>query len=396
MNKILEDINFPHNLDVNKKEDLFNFFFNINPNGFRRFGKHEFKFSQIFPIIYSDFLTWKFPDDWSFSQKMYHYLHNDKELKIGKCKECGKQIKWKSFSIGYLHIFCSNRCGTINKETQLKKENTCIELYGCKSYSQTNEYKNKVKTTSQNNWGVDNYTQTNEYKYKSKETCQNNWGVDYVTQSEEIKNKIKETWSKKSNSELEGIKNKTKKTNIINWGVDNYSKTNKFKDQYKSTCQEKWGVDNVFQTEEIKQKSREKCYNKWGVYSYSQTNEFAQKRVKKIPFNNLTFDSSWEVIVYKFCQEHNIPCEYQPNIQFEYEYEGKKHIYQPDFLINGKLYEVKGEHFFEGDKMINPYNRLLDEKYESKYQCMIQNNVIIIRKKDIDEIKSNNYIFEKG
>lgn len=80
------------------------------------------------------------------------------------------------------------------------------------------------------------------------------------------------------------------------------------------------------------------------------------------------------------------PCEYQPDIQFEYEYDGKKHIYQPDFLINGKIYEVKGDQFFEDDKMINPYDRTFDGLFESKHQCMLNNGVIILRNKHISNL----------
>lgn len=68
-------------------------------------------------------------------------------------------------------------------------------------------------------------------------------------------------------------------------------------------------------------------------------------------------------------------------------YDGKKHIYHPDFLINNQLYEVKGGHFFDGDKMINPYDRSQDGLYEAKHQCMINNNVIILKENDINKLK---------
>lgn len=34
--------------------------------------------------------------------------------------------------------------------------------------------------------------------------------------------------------------------------------------------------------------------------------------------------------------------------------------------------------------MRNPFNHSLDEKFEIKHQCMIQNNIIIWTKKDIE------------
>ena len=84
--------------------------------------------------------------------------------------------------------------------------------------------------------------------------------------------------------------------------------------------------------------------------------------------------------IYKTCKENNLYVEYHPNITFEYfGADNKKHYYHPDFKIQDKLYEVKGEHFFDGDKMINPYDRGLDNLFEAKHQCMKNNGVVILR-----------------
>lgn len=52
----------------------------------------------------------------------------------------------------------------------------------------------------------------------------------------------------------------------------------------------------------------------------------------------------------------------------------------PDFEIDGKLIEVKGDHLF--DEHNNP---IFDHKHpwKEKYQCMLNNNVTIWRFKDI-------------
>jgi hypothetical protein len=71
-------------------------------------------------------------------------------------------------------------------------------------------------------------------------------------------------------------------------------------------------------------------------------------------------------------------------------------------LIEGKLVEVKGDYFFENDKLINPYNRSLDYIAEAKQKCMEENNVIILKwqniKKYIDYVNlayGKKYIEEK-
>lgn len=63
----------------------------------------------------------------------------------------------------------------------------------------------------------------------------------------------------------------------------------------------------------------------------------------------MTFGSSWEFLVYDFLLENHIDFEYQPAISLPYDYHGTHHTYHPDFLVNGKIYEVKGDQFFRTD-----------------------------------------------
>lgn len=108
----------------------------------------------------------------------------------------------------------------------------------------------------------------------------------------------------------------------------------------------------------------------------------------------MTFGSSWEFNVYDFLIENSIEFEYQPSISFDYEYDGRTWTYHPDFLINGKVYEVKGDMFFRvnestgKEEMFCPWGRkkLGEERWkwlcgksEAKHQCMLKNGVIILR-----------------
>lgn len=114
----------------------------------------------------------------------------------------------------------------------------------------------------------------------------------------------------------------------------------------------------------------------------------------------MTFDSSWEFEVYDFLKEHHIEFEYQIE-PIHYDYDNETHYYFPDFLVHNHKYEVKGEQFFRineitgKEEMFCPYreSEWTDEHYswicglyEAKHQCMIANNVIILRKKDIDNL----------
>ena len=117
----------------------------------------------------------------------------------------------------------------------------------------------------------------------------------------------------------------------------------------------------------------------------------------------MTFGSNWEFKVYDFLTENHIEFEYQPEISFEYEYDGNKHTYHPDFLVNGKIYEIKGDQFFRinestgKEEMYLPWKgNLSDEEYEykcglyeAKHQCMIKNDVIILREYELLNLKES-------
>lgn len=118
------------------------------------------------------------------------------------------------------------------------------------------------------------------------------------------------------------------------------------------------------------------------------------------------FDSTWEVKVYEFCMDNGIPVEYSPSISYNYEYGGKTWTYHPDFKINGRIYEVKGDNFFRindstgQEEMFNPYRNpdWSDEryewecgKYEAKHQCMLKNNVTILRELDVSHLMKDKF-----
>lgn len=121
----------------------------------------------------------------------------------------------------------------------------------------------------------------------------------------------------------------------------------------------------------------------------------------------MTFGSSWEFIVYDFLLENHIEFEYQPEISLPYEYKGTHHTYHPDFIVDGRVFEVKGDNFFRfnestgREEMFCPYrdDDWSGEKYnwmcglyEAKHQCMIANNITILRSQDINSISQDMFI----
>ena len=118
---------------------------------------------------------------------------------------------------------------------------------------------------------------------------------------------------------------------------------------------------------------------KYGSVCPLRNNNLKKISFSKYLFNNICFDSAPELAFYIWLSDNNIKFEYQPNITFEYEFEGKKHFYMPDFLVENQLIEIKGRQFLNEDgTWRNPYNKNQNEICEAKHQCVLKNNVKIL------------------
>ncbi len=419
----LDDYGFPLSYSVESKQDVFDFLKNIvvDKNGSLL---KEKTFKRLFPKLYdelNDFISHhSIMCDWSFKRKLYHFLLEDEDLKIGLCEVCGKKYtRFENFIYGY-HKYCSMQCTGKSSERLKKIKCTNLERFGYDNVVKSPEIRTKIKNTNLEKYGVEYPLQSSDIKEKWKNTNLEKYGCEYSVSSNEIREKVKQTNLEKYGCEnvfqSDIIKEKIRDTNNEKYYVDNPLQSLDIKEKWKNTnfekygceysinsqcCQdkvkatnlEKYGCENVFQSDLIKEKIKQTNLEKYGVENYAQTNDFSKYHRKRIEYDGLTFDSSWEVIVYQYCKENNIPCEYQPDITFKYEYDNQIHYYHPDFLINGKLYEVKGDQFFDGDIMICPYDRSKDELFEAKHQCILYNGVLFIRNNEIKKIKNNINIF---
>ena len=260
-----------------------------------------------------------------------------------KCKICGKieTIALDRF-LAYNDVYCM-LCN-------MKANNDYTEILK-KRFE-------KQKETLKERYGVTNPWQCPNSSKKRNE----------ATHSEESILKKKETISKHDENFRIETNRKRKETIIKKYGsLENFEKL-KY-EKYSKTCMKKYGVSNY----------RALC-----------------KR-KIIKYDNLLFDSRWEFAFYLWHKLKNHIIKREP-IKLEYEFNNKIKYCFPDFEVDGILYEIKGEQFFENGKMINPFNRKEDELYEAKRQCMLKNNVVFILEDDINEIlkdlKKNNIDIE--
>ena len=169
----------------------------------------------------------------------------------------------------------------------IEKEKTCLKVYGVKSYSMTDEYR---ESESQKWKGIQ------KGGVKGKETMLKKYGVDSYFKTDE---------SKLHNSEWmssDEFKEKSKETMIERYGVDSFSKTDEFKklidskkdiivEKIKQTFMEKYGVDSIFKTNEFKinskskliyteKKRRETCLERYGVDNVSKDKDIHDSIIK--------------------------------------------------------------------------------------------------------------------
>ena len=245
----------------------------------------------------------------------------------------------------------------------------------------------KRKATTLQKYGVDNVFKAEEIKERSKETLQNLYGVTnaqqlqakdgYVKKADKIKDvkkvqltdedlqkhfdsmqqNLKTKWDTRSKEDVKKIIEKRIKTNREKYGVDFAQQSEIVKKHYKENSLKKWGVENPQQNKLVRAKVEKTFREKYG----SNHPNFC------FVYDNQTFDSSWELAVWIWANDNNISIRREP-VKLDYEFNGKKHTYYPDFELNGELVEVKGPQFFDKDgKMINPFDRSQDDLMEAKH-----------------------------
>jgi len=294
------------------------------------------------------------------TSKEYYNLYLSKPTE-GFCKCCNKPTQFLDIGRGY-RIYCSDKCAVNDPDYIKRLQNTKLKKYGSKTFSN----REKAKNTCLERYGNPTYNNPK----KIQETTFERYGINLYSKTDECKKKVKETTFKKYNK-------------------DYYTQTDEYKIRAIETCLEKYGTKYYTQSAKYKEnvndyvkKAQQTCIEKYGVSNISYLPDLYKGKKSIYYYDNLNFDSSWELAYYIWLKDNNINFEYHPKIHFDYIFKNKLHKYFPDFIVNDNIVEVKGLHFFENfditQRMICPYNREFDELAEAKHKCMIEHNVEII------------------
>lgn len=173
----------------------------------------------------------------------------------------------------------------------------------------------------------------------------------------------------KCSHNTEECKQKRENTNLIRYGKKQVLSVPKIRDKVKNTMKEKYGNEQIFATEHFQQKHIENSRKKYGT-DYPIQNKEVYKRNKNryYQYNDLIFDSSWELAVFIWYNDKNLNIQREP-CHFDYiDSNGKNHKYFPDFLIDEQIIEIKGTQYLDDNGKL---------KDKDKQKCIEENNVII-------------------
>ena len=351
---------------------------------------------------YPDLLKWiyvitpKLQDTDQFTFQLYTHcrwiLSGRSDFPI--CRFCGKQFGFnKDIPIRYDYSeWCSNRCRQTDPLVVARTKATKFKNHGDENYCNVE----KITQTFYANYGVSNPNKCRSVREKIEQTCLRDYGYKCASQSPIVKMKMQQT-----NLDRRGVtspladpvaREKGKQTSWTVYGTEFPIQSDIVKERVKEGFIEHYGVDHNMRSPEGLQYWKECFTAKYGVDNPSKCPEIRAKIRRKYMYCGIQFDSKPELAYYIWLTDHNIAFEYQPHYAFEYVYASKTHLYFPDFRIGDQYVEIKGDQFFAEDgKMICPYRnkqwsdqqyQAICEQFEAKHQCMIQNNVKILRFND--------------
>lgn len=291
------------------------------------------------------------------------------------CSICGKTVK---STLRWMTTF-TKPCSSCASKKAIR------DKYGVNNAFQLKIVKEKIRKTCKEKYGSEIAAQSDIVKERIKKTCKEKYGTDCVLSSKEIRNKIKTTNLEKygCTAPIPFGSEKYKKIIEAKYNVSNVSQLESVKLKKEQTSMSNFETKNPFSSKEIKEKIKKTLIEKYGVEHPLQFPDFFKKSKSKFVYENLKFDSSWELafwIYNKNFLKNNIlrePC------KFIYVYDDKTFLYYPDFQIGDLFFEIKGDHFFENEKLINPWDRSLDGKMEAKQKCMADHKVNILKYNDL-------------
>lgn len=277
-----------------------------------------------------------------------------------------------------------------------QRKDTSQKLYGCDSPSQSQQIREKVRKTREEKfrgWNSDKQRQAIKEAYKKhsaeiiakrEQTCLEKAGVTNMNKTKETRDKIKKTcmehFGTTSSLAAKPVKDKIKKTCLQKYGVENAHQASEIVQKTKETCKERYGAESYFASEVGKEKIKQVFLEKHGVENPSQVKEIQAKKGRKYFYENIYFDSSWELALWIYAKDHDEEIEREP-CTLDYEFAGRLHKYYPDFRYKRELVELKGSQLYniETGEVSDIYanSETIKQQILAKIDCAKRNGVKI-------------------
>ena len=315
-----------------------------------------------------------------------------------RCAECHQPFKDKnvvSISRGY-HQFCRRSCAVKSKEVQEQKTMSLIATHGPDWKKKWHE---KVCGTKLRHFGDEKFNNSQQMvQTKLERSSDDPRYFQRIAEKTKLTNlerhgnsnynnckQIVATRLKNNDGIYESVKSQEKKkqTCLKKFGVEWALQSETCKQKAKATCKQRYSVEHCMQSDDIQKKAQQTCLEKYGCEHPAQNHDIRLKSSQRYGFQGRSFDSAPELSLFIYLTDKNIPFEYQPAIKFSYKHDDKLHFFMPDFEIDGKLVELKGDQFLKEDGTWQcPWDHSRDSLYEAKHQCAIRNNVEVWTKND--------------
>jgi len=219
---------------------------------------------------------------------------------------------------------------------------------------------------------------------KRKQTNIEKYGYASASQNEEVKQR--------------NVRSQLERTGYVGWQNKELQKeaqklahSEEAEAKRHETCLEKYGVTHHFQNKEILDKQWASYQDRTG-YDHPAHNPSVKHSIKGYEFEGIHFDSSWELAYYIWLRDNGKGFIYHPPFYLTYlDDEETQHQYQPDFLVEGRFVEIKGDHFF--NEKGEPYNHYAKAFWWNKYNALLEHKVEILK---FEEVKQYlRYVKEK-
>ena len=326
-----------------------------------KFNKQDCANDLIFRTIF-------LPLDSSTHRRLYHLINDTQE--IPKCLYC--ECESKSIGSGGYNKTCNSKI-CLSKLNGDSTRASMQRKYGVDNYSQTQEWRDKIKLTSIERYGVEHHLQSKDiqnkieatnlklhghkrllsssiHREKGKQTLIEKYGVDHIMKCDEGKKLADEACMKK-------------------YGFKKSSMHQSIKDKTKETSLERYGETSPLLNAEIKEKTKKTLIEKYGVIHNSQITSVHDSHTKYkkknyiLPSGKMILIQGYEDkaldILLKDYNEDDIvfSAKDMEDIfgKIQYDYDSKLKRYFPDFYIKSTntIIEVKSKYTYNASLEVN-------------------------------------------